>query len=183
LAPVTIEGNVLRNNQGHVALFLSDESVITKNTLEGNLRGLRLTGIWFTGENVQVSENQFRDLESGIRVGGVDEDLGTAGGFATKAVLTNNRFCEVTTPVEMQPGATTTETGTLTCPFPPPTLDVTRSVLLSWPWFDTGFRVESAPTANGHWSLFDVTPLVQEGQHRVTVPTSGDKQFFRLTKP
>jgi hypothetical protein len=180
LEPMTFEDNVLRSNQVHLASFKADDSVVRNNTFDGNVAFIgtpppRLgaaAGLWFSGANVQVMGNQFRDLEQAIRLAG-----GDPFGIATNAMLIDNRFCEVTTQVFSEPGATSTEQGTLTCPFPDPVLKI-----LSWPGIEEGFSVLSAPAPGGPWSTLDVTPLRKDGQNNMTVPVDGEQQFFRLLK-
>jgi len=180
MPPMTIEDNVLRSNQVHLAYFKADDSVVRNNTLEGNFpvdgnppHLERAAGLWFSGDNVQVIGNQFRDLEQGIRLSG-----GDPFGIATNAMLIDNRVCNVVTNIVAETGASYTEQGTLTCPFPAPTLKI-----LSWPGIEEGFSVQSAPTPSGPWSTLDVTPIRQNGHNNAVVPAAGEQQFFRLTKP
>jgi len=188
LEPMTFEDNVLRENQVHMASFHSDDSVIRNNAFDENLPFTSeppppldtAVGLWFSGENVQVTGNQFRDLEQGIRLGGGDP---YPFGIPTNATLIDNRFCDVATQVYSEPGASYSEQGTLTCPFPDPVLNIAKSVLLSWPEIEEGFVVEWAPTPGGPWTNVAATYFLQDGSHAVSVPTDGEQQFYRLVKP
>jgi hypothetical protein len=91
----------------------------------------------------------------------------------------SHRFCRETTNTTIQPPASATETGTLFCPFPPPPLAIAPVVLLSWPGEDDGWIVESATTVDGPWVVSDATPFMQYGCHSITVPTDGERRFFR----
>lgn len=180
LEPMTFEGNVLRQNQVHLAFFKADNSVVTNNTFDANPPGLEVTdGLWFSGTNVQVIGNQFRNMPEGIRLAGIGDPLGNA----TDATLIDNLFCNVTTPINLQPQATATEQGTLLCPFPDPVLDIASAVLLSWPEINEGFVVESALALDGPWSVVEATLFLQDGRHSASVPTAGEQQFFRLARP
>lgn len=183
LSPMSFEGNVLRSNQVHFGLVLGHNSTIDNNTFEGTAPGERPTGLWISGENVQATGNLFRDLPVGIEVAGEDPDFGTILGIATNAMLIANRFCNVDTNITLQPLATATETGTLTCPFPEPELDIAKSVLLSWPGIEEGFVVESAPAPEGPWTGVKAAAFLQDGNHGVSVPTDSDQKYFRLAKP
>lgn len=96
--------------------------------------------------------------------------------------LTDNRFCDVTTPIDIENLVTgTTNQGTLLCPFPPPKLDIAPAVLLTWPDYSTGWNLESAPTVTGPWGPAGVTPTPQSGQNTVTVKTDTQHRYFRLS--
>ena len=86
----------------------------------------------------------------------------------------------MTTPINRQPPATATVTGTLLCPIPPPTLAIAPAVLLSWPGEEDGWTVESATSVDGPWAASDATPFMQYGRHSIAVPTGGEQRFFRL---
>jgi len=174
---IRFENNTLRDNNQHLMVIRAINHEILNNHFEGTGLGQRPAGLWFSGENVRVQGNVFRDMEEGIRVGGMDPDWKTILGVATNAMLVDNRFCHVTNSINMQPQATATEQGTLFCPFPDPVL------LLSWPVIDEGFSVQSGPTPSGPWSTVHTTPTRQNGQNTVVVPAAGDQQFFRLAKP
>lgn len=187
LPPMTFEDNVLRSNQVHLASFDADDSVVRNNTFEANIRLCEdpgpltpileaAAGLWFSGANVQVignqfSGNQFSDLDQGIRLAAHPGIVGTA----TNAMLIDNRFCDFGTNIVTEIGASATEQGTLTCPFPDPVLKI-----LSWPGIEQGFSVQSAPTPSGPWGTLGTKPIRQDGQNRVVVPATGDQQFFRL---
>jgi hypothetical protein len=185
LEPIVIEGNTLRDNQGHlgIAAFAGGGTTVTNNTLVGTAPGERKFGIAMTGENVTITGNRFSQMEEGIRAVGDDPVWGTEYGFADDVQLIDNRFCDVANPINVQPQATATEQGTLLCPFPEPVLDIASAVLLSWPDFEDGYLVESAPTPEGPWTPLDATPFLEAGQIRVAVATTGEQQYFRLRQP
>jgi len=104
-------------------------------------------------------------MDPGIVLFGDDPDFATYLGVASNAVLTTNGFCDVTTQVFSESGASYTEQGTLVCPFPDPEL-----IILSWPGIEAGFSVQSSPTPSGPWRTLTATPTRQDGQNRVAVP-------------
>jgi hypothetical protein len=130
---------------------------------------------------VTIANNQFENMEEGIRLMGNDPNWGTLLGIAVDAQVTSNRFCGVTTPVTLQPLASATEAGTLViCPIPPPPLAIAPAVFLSWPGEDDGWTVESATSVDGPWAASDATPFTQYGRHCIAAPTDGQRRFFRL---
>jgi len=190
LPPMTFEDNVLRSNQVHLASFNADDNVVRNNTFEANVPLIEnpgpltpilqaAAGLWFSGANVQVIGNQFSDLEQGIRLAAHPGIVGTA----TNAALIDNRFCTVVTNIVTEIGASATEQGTLTCPFPDPELNIDQAVLLSWPEIEEGFVVEWAPMPAGPWTNVAATYFLQDNHHAISVPTDGEQQFFRLAKP
>jgi len=172
------ENNNFQDNNQHLMIIRAINHEILNNHFEGTGLGQRPAGLWISGENVRVQGNVFRDMEEGIRVGGMDPDFGTILGVATNAMLVDNRFCDVTNSINMQPQATATEQETFFCPFPDPVPNI-----LAWSGIEEGFSVQSAPTPSGPWSTLDATPIRQNGQNRVVVPAAGEQQFFRLAKP
>jgi len=108
-------------------------------------------GLALSGEDVLVASNRFSNLQQGIILFGDDPYFGTYVGIAHNAQLTTNRFCDVTTKVLVEPLATETEQGTLTCPIPPPPLTIDPAVLLSWPDDGETHVLESAPDPQGPW--------------------------------
>lgn len=104
-------------------------------------------------------------------------------GIATNVKLVDNRFCEEATQLVTEPGASSTEQGTLTCPFPDPVLEITQAVLLSWPCIEEGCTVESFITMDGAREPLNATPFLQDGRHSVAIPMSDPRRFFRLRKP
>jgi len=181
IQPLHIEGNIFRDNQLHCVLLVGNDSVIMNNSFEGTAPGPRPGGLYLSGENVRVANNRFSDLPLGILLFGDDWDFGTGGlGIASNAVLTANGFCNVATNILAQPLTTHTEEGTLACPFPDPALNMVR---LSWPGIEQGFSVQSAGTPSGPWSTLEATPIWQNGENRVVVPTAADQHYFRLVKP
>jgi len=68
---------------------------------------------------------------------------------------------------------------------PVPALSVVlsgNSVILSWPLNAPGFNVKSTTnlTPGTAWVGITNAPILQNGQHTVTVPISNLNQFFRL---
>lgn len=189
LPPMTFEDNVLRDNQVHLAFFKSDNSIVRNNTFE---RFIPLTeiadepiveaavGLWFSGADVQVTGNRFSDLDQAIRLAALGSD---SLGDATNATMVGNRFCDVATRLHSKPGATYTEQGSLTCPFPDPTMNIARASLLSWPAIDEGLVLECAPAPDGPWSTVDATRFLQDGNHTVAVPMESGQKYFRLANP
>lgn len=182
LLPLIIEGNTLRDNQWHIALVNADNSVARNNHVQNIAPGIRPVGLAVTGTNVTIADNQFENMEEGIRLGGNDPDFGTLLGIAVNAQVTSNRFCGVTTPVTVQPLASATEAGTLLGSCPTNTLTIAAAVLVSWPGEEDGWTVESAINVNGPWAASDATPFMQYGRHSVAVPTEGERRLFRLQK-
>ncbi len=69
-----------------------------------------------------------------------------------------------------------------------PQLTVERTVngaVLSWPLTATGFVLEAAPNLSlpVPWAEVPVTPVVTNGQRRVTVDLNGAAGFYRLSRP
>ncbi|HEY5912073.1 MAG TPA: right-handed parallel beta-helix repeat-containing protein [Verrucomicrobiae bacterium] len=180
LQPIRFESNVLRNNQLHLVVLRGDGSTIVDNTLDGTAPGLRPMGLGVSGENLVIARNRFSSLPQGIVLFGNDPDFGTYLGIAHNAQLNTNRFCNVTNTLTVEPLATDTEQGTLTCPFPAPALAITPAVLLSWPIDEDGWTVESAPAVDGPWTPLIATPFVQGDRKSVAVPTDAQRRFFRL---
>jgi hypothetical protein len=58
------------------------------------------------------------------------------------------------------------------------------SLKLLWPLSAPGFVLEQTGAINGSpaWTVVTNAPLLQNGQHSVTVPISSSMQFFRLRK-
>jgi len=183
LQPLIIEGNTLRDNQAHIVLIKGDGSVVRNNRFQGTAPGIIPAGLGVTGNGVVIANNQFEKMSEGIRLMGNDPTFGTLLGIAVDAQVASNRFCEVTTPITVQPLASATQTGTLLCPFPPPPLAIAPAVLLSWPAEDDGWTVESATSVDGPWAASDATPFTQDGRHSIAVPTDGEHRFFRLRNP
>jgi hypothetical protein len=179
LKPIRFEGNVLRNNQIHLLVLRGDGSTIVDNTFEGTAPGTRPMGLGLSGENLLVGLNRFSNLPQGIVLFGNDPDYGTYLGIAQNAQLNTNRFCNVTTAVTVEPSATDTEEGTLTCGAPP-ALAIAPAVLLSWPGDEDGWTMESAPGVDGPWTPLIATPFLQGGRHSMALPTGGEQRFFRL---
>ena len=98
--------------------------------------------------------------------------------------VSDNRFCDTAKPVESEPLVTNTrEAGTLMCPFQDPVLAIAPAVQLTWLFDGTGYRIESAASADGPWSDLGLTASVTDGKSLVTVPVSAGSRFFRLRRP
>ena len=105
-------------------------------------------------------------------------------GTATNPQLVGNRFCEVTTPIDIEPLVSgVSQQGTQMCPFPPPTLAIGAAVILSWPSNDEGWILEAASAASGPWTPTNEVPTQQGGQNVVAVFTDANHRFFRLQQP
>ncbi len=180
LRPLQIVGNTLRDNQQQIVLLKGDDSVVTNNRFQGTAPGFLPLGLAVSGTNVTIANNQFEDMPEGIRLLGDDPYYGTILGVAVNAQVTSNRFCNVTKRINVEPLANATQTGTLLCPFPSPSLAIAPAVLLSWPGEDDGWTVESATSVDGPWAASDATPFLQYGRHSVAVPTDGERRVFRL---
>jgi hypothetical protein len=64
-----------------------------------------------------------------------------------------------------------------------PSLSVSASsgnITLSWPVAAAGFSVQAKPTINGGWTTLTNQPALVNYKWQVTLPTSGNAQFFRL---
>jgi len=178
---VHYEGNTLVNNQRPIGAALANGSQFINNWIEGPGGGLTSVGLSLSGTNILAGTNHFASLTQGILLLGNDPIVGTALGIASNVTLASNRFCNVTNSVVIEPlVAGVTEQGTLTCPFPPPRLEVAAAVLLSWPNDGETHTLESAPNLAGPWSLMNAIQTVQDGQVTVSVKADGQRQFFRL---
>ena len=178
-----IEGNILRDNQVHISLVKADGSTVKNNRFQGSAPGIIPLGLAVSGTNVTVANNQFEDMPEGIRLFGDDPTFGEGVGFALNAEVASNRFCNVTKPVNKQRLATMNESGTLSCPFPAPVLDLAPAVVLSWLAIDEGYAIQAASSLAGPWSLVNVTPSLRDGKLTATVPVGSEHRFFRLWKP
>lgn len=186
LKPIRFEGNVLRNNQWHMALVRGDGSTIVDNTFDGTAPGLRPTGLALSGENPSVDRNRFSNLPKGMVLLGNDPEFGTYLGIAHNAQLNTNRYCNVTTNVLVEPLATLAagaEKGELACLPAQPILDNTRAVFLSWPDSYAGYFLETAPSVDGPWTQSSATLFLQDGRNSVAVPMNSTQQYFRLHHP
>ncbi len=73
-------------------------------------------------------------------------------------------------------------------PRPPPLLNITQNgsqLLLSWPDWATGYAAYSASNlaAPVWWELVTNSALSNNGMFNLTLPVTGDQQFFRLRTP
>ena len=182
LQPLRIENNALVDVQNAIGVARGDNCQVLNNYISSgrtNTEGLRISGT-----NVTVNFNRFTNLTRGIVLLGNDPAVHTATGIAKKAAVTGNRFCNVETNLVIEPLVTeVTEQGTLTCPFPDPTLDIASAVFLSWPNDADGWNLESAPSALGPWTPLDAMPTVQDGRFALFVKSDGQQRFFRLRAP
>lgn len=177
------ENNTLISNNLHMVILQAHDHDVINNRFQGSAPGDRKGGLWFTGNNVKVQNNVFEDMEVGIRAGGNDGQFGTDLGIANAGVLTDNRFCNVGVNIAIQPMATVSETGTLTCPFPPPALTIGKAALLCWPEIEQEFVVEGGPTPEGPWTPVDAPLFKENGNHCIAVPTTTNQMYFRLVQP
>jgi len=180
--PIVYEGNTLQRNQLGLVSLRGNGRQILDNTFLGPGTGYRSLGISVTGEGIRIASNRFSNLPMGILLIGNDPDFGTALGITTNTTLIGNRFCDVTTPIEVEPLVTgTTNQGTLMCPFPRPALGIVPAVLLNWPDYSSGWILEFAPMAMGPWQPADVMPTLHGGQNTAVVKSDTQHRFFRLT--
>ncbi len=190
LSPLQIEGNTFQDNQMHISLTKAHGSVIRNNHLLGTAPGIAPVGIAFSGTNVVVSNNQFENMPEGIRLVGDDPlhdelpdlPLGDVLGYALGAKVMDNRFCNVTKPINRQSPATATESGTLLNACPDHVLTIEPAAILSWPRGNEDGTIESASTVNGPWAPTIATPFLQRGQKSIAVPRDNQAQFFRLRR-
>ena len=72
-------------------------------------------------------------------------------------------------------------------PSPPVRLNVVRaqdSVRLSWPGWQSGYRIETSSDLSGRqWSSNASRPTISSNQYNLTLSNSQAAQFFRLAKP
>jgi hypothetical protein len=155
------------------------------NTFQGSGQGSRFDiGIAVSGDQINIATNHFSNLRRGVILFGNDPDFGTMFGTATNPQLVGNRFCEVTTPIDIEPLVSgVSQQGTQMCPFPPPTLAIGAAVILSWPSNDEGWMLEAASAASGPWTPTNEAPTQQGGQNVVAVSTDANHRFFRLQQP
>lgn len=174
-----IEGNTLKDNQMHVALIKANESTVRNNFFQGTAPGILPLGLAVSGTNVVITNNQFENIPEGIRLLGDDPDFGTTLGTAVDAQLTENRFCDVPTPIQRQSPATAVENGTLLGSCPTDGLRISPAVLVSWPVGKDSWTIEAAPAVNGPWAPTSATVFMQHGRLHLAVPTDDTARFFR----
>ncbi len=186
LLPVRYEDNTFRANQHHLVCLKTKDHQAINNTFQEAGGGYLPTGILVTGENTLIEGNRFTDLPAGVTVVGNDPitlwDPGwqPSFGFPQPPRLWRNRFCNV--PAPFPPPPVVIEEGSLLCPLPDPTLDIAPAVVLSWPASTEGWNLESAPTANGPWTLVAATPTVEDDRNTTAIKTGSQQQFFRLRR-
>lgn len=180
LQPLIIEGNTLRDCQEHIALVKANNSEVRNNRFHGAGPGKRPLGLAVSGRDVTIAGNQFEDMSEGIRLLGVDPDYGTVLGAASNAQVASNRFCNVAAPINRQPSATAIVSGTRTNVCSSDALTVAPAVLVSWPGGDIPGTIESAPTAEGPWTVSSATPFQQSGHQNIAVPADRATRFFRM---
>jgi len=130
LQPLNFEGNTFTNNGQHMILIAANNSRIANNKLLGEVSGVASWGgLQVGGTNALVANNNF----SGMTVGTLLFD-GTEPGVpptpaAANVSLIGNWFCNVVTPVKVNPLVTVLqEQGTETnCPSAPIFQSLTRS--------------------------------------------------------
>jgi hypothetical protein len=101
--PVRYEGNWFADNQEHLDSFSGHGSHFINNTFQGSSTGTRPVGLGVSGDNLQIVNNEFSDMPTGITLFGDDPDFGTALGIATDVKLIANRFCHVAEPMIVEP--------------------------------------------------------------------------------
>ena len=173
-----------------------------ETTSPGGLRTLWL-GTW-GGGIVRLAPNSWRsfDASSGMPTGAVTyatyASTVAAGADETTAFYATNvspnllvNGTNVLAVEVHQANATSTDLSLdleLSADPAPPRLSVTLSgnaVVLAWPMWATGFRLQSAarfaPVTT--WSNLLASITATNGQNRVTVAASDAQQFFRLANP
>ncbi len=106
LLPIQYVGNVFQDNQVHLASFFATGAQFVENVFEGPGAGAFNIGIASSGNADRIIANRFRNLTSGVVLAGDDPIFGTTLGIASDATLLGNRFCEVGTPLLVEPLAT-----------------------------------------------------------------------------
>jgi poly(3-hydroxybutyrate) depolymerase len=110
--PLVVQGNMLTNNIGGVDLFVSNESRVSDNQIDGAGGATGVAnegGICISGTNVTVVGNRISNNSIGINL-----LASSIFGTARDTVLINNVMRDATTPINEQPGVTGT-----TYPMPP----------------------------------------------------------------
>jgi hypothetical protein len=70
-------------------------------------------------------------------------------------------------------------------PLPPPTLAIETAIKLSWPTLPPGYVLQASTNVGGTpiWGNVTNTPFLENSKYNVFLPASGQKYFYRLTKP
>ncbi len=144
LRPMLYVGNTFSNNGGAMVLVAADDSqVLNSNFLGNTLSGPKWGAIALSGKNILAANNNFSDVLLGIALLG-DESFGVGYPAMISAVnpsLTANWFCNVPTPIQMNPLVSgLKEQGTETnYPFAPrfqsytrPNAGESRALLRGW---------------------------------------------------
>jgi len=103
LLPIRYVENLFQDNQVHLASFFATGAQFVENTFEGPGAGAFNIGIASSGSTDRIIANRFRNLTSGVILVGDDPVFGTTLGIASNASLIENRFCEVATPILLEP--------------------------------------------------------------------------------
>ena len=103
LLPIRYVENVFQDNQVHLLSLFSSGAQVAANTFEGPGTGAFNIGIASSGSADRIIANRFRNLTSGVILAGNDPIFGTTLGIASDATLIGNRFCEVSTPILVEP--------------------------------------------------------------------------------
>jgi hypothetical protein len=103
LLPIRYVENVFQDNQIHLASFFATGAQFVENSFEGPGTGPFNIGIVSSGSADRIIANRFRNLTSGVFLVGDDPIFGTTLGIASDASLIANRFCEVGTPIILEP--------------------------------------------------------------------------------
>jgi hypothetical protein len=109
LPPIRYEENVFQDNQVHLASFFASGAQFVENTFEGPGTGAFNIGVVSSGSADRIIANQFHDLTTGVFLVGNDPIFGTTLGIASNATLLGNQFCDVVTPVLVEPLVTGVE--------------------------------------------------------------------------
>jgi hypothetical protein len=103
LLPIHYEENVFQDNQFHLVSLFATGAQFVDNTFEGPGTGAFNIGIASTGSGDRIIANRFRNLTTGVILGGDDPIFGTTLGIASDSSLIANRFCAVGTPIIVEP--------------------------------------------------------------------------------
>jgi hypothetical protein len=103
LLPIHYVENVFQDNQVHLSSFFATGAQFVENTFEGPGAGPFNIGIASSGSADRIIANRFHNLTSGVVLAGDDPVFGTTLGIASNSTLLANRFCEVGTPLLIEP--------------------------------------------------------------------------------
>jgi hypothetical protein len=132
LQPLNFEGNTFTNSGQHFVLVGGNDSRVVNNKFLGAVSGaFTRAGLDVSGTNVLVANNNFSDMPTGIRLVGTETwpSPWPALPPAANPNLVANWFCNVATPIQVNPLVTvmqqqSTQTN---CPFAPRFQSITKS--------------------------------------------------------